>query len=78
MSQAYVFDTNKDVDITVADIVDFTVGIKDPSIFIPPSACNSSTAHVSCKLRSENIALLPTGCEGGVRGKSLDKVLTDT
>lgn len=64
MSQAYVFDTNKDVDITVADIVDFTMGIKDPSIFIPPSACNSSRVRVSGKLRSENIVLIPTGCGG--------------
>ncbi|XP_045211355.2 mammalian ependymin-related protein 1-like [Mercenaria mercenaria] len=43
VSQAYVFDSDKNVDITVADIFDFTPGIKDISIFTPPSSCDKVT-----------------------------------
>ncbi|KAL4240331.1 Mammalian ependymin-related protein 1 [Mactra antiquata] len=41
-SSAYVFDSNKNVDITSADIFDFTPGIKDMSIFTPPSVCDQA------------------------------------
>jgi hypothetical protein len=40
VSDSYVFDSNKNVDITVADIYDFTTGIKDRSVFTPPSSCD--------------------------------------
>jgi len=45
-SESYVFDSNKDVDISVADIVDFTEGIHDTTIFTPPSSCDKATVKV--------------------------------
>ncbi|XP_045211356.2 uncharacterized protein LOC123562820 [Mercenaria mercenaria] len=43
VSDSYVFDSDKNVDITVADILDFTPGIKDKSIFTPPPSCMNVT-----------------------------------
>lgn len=43
MSQAYVFDSDKNVDLTVADVFDFSPGIKDPAVFNPPSSCDNVT-----------------------------------
>ncbi|XP_052778291.1 uncharacterized protein LOC128215658 [Mya arenaria] len=43
VSSAYVFDSNKNVDIAVYDVLDFTPGIRNPDVFNKPSQCNNST-----------------------------------
>ena len=48
MSDSYVFDSNKNVDITVADIFDFNTGIKDRSVFTPPSSCDKEAKVKAC------------------------------